>query len=120
MKLAADANVLLSAVTGGRASLVLSHPKVEEVVTAAVTLAEVHQYAEHLARKKRLPLDLLMLALATLPVTIVERELYSDKIPEASRRIGARDPDDIEIFSPWHSILTCPSGRTTTTSRWRE
>ena len=32
MRLAADANVLLSAVLGGRAKLVLTHPEVEQSV----------------------------------------------------------------------------------------
>ena len=54
MKLAADANVLLSAVLGGRARLVLSHPKIEEILTAEVTFSEVQEYAVVLARKRRL------------------------------------------------------------------
>ena len=42
MRLAAGANVLLSAVLGGRARLVLEHPNVVEILTAA-TLAEVEE-----------------------------------------------------------------------------
>ena len=40
MKLAADADVLLSAVLGGRAKRILRRPKVEEAVTAEATFAE--------------------------------------------------------------------------------
>ena len=50
MKLAADANVLLSA-------LVLTHPEVEQIFTADAVLAEVQEYAGHLAAKKRIHLD---------------------------------------------------------------
>jgi hypothetical protein len=39
VKLAADANLLLSAVIGGRARLVLSHPELEEVLTAETVYA---------------------------------------------------------------------------------
>ena len=99
MRLAADANVLLSAVVGGRAKLVLDHAGVEEVVTARVTFQEVQEYSLHLAAKKRLSLDLALLALAALPVTILEREAYAGSLPQAQRRIGKRDPDDVDLLA---------------------
>ena len=45
MRLAADANVLLSAVLGGRARAVLEHPNVQEILTTETILAEVQEYA---------------------------------------------------------------------------
>ncbi len=100
MKLAADANVLLAAVLGGRARLILGNTEeIEEILTAETTFAEVEEYAVVLARKRRLPTDLLLLAVASLPVTIVEREAYADSISEAKRRIGRRDPDDVDILA---------------------
>ena len=99
MKIAADANALLSAVLGGRANLILQHPEVDEVLTTEETLEEVQEYAVGLARKKRLPEDLVLFAVATLPVTVVERKIYDSGIAEASRRIGQRDPDDIPILA---------------------
>ena len=66
MKIAADANALLSAVLGGRANLILQHPDVEEIFTAEETLGEVQEYALGLARKKRLREDVVLLAVATL------------------------------------------------------
>jgi len=39
------------------------------------------------------------MAVATLPVKVVEREVYEESIPEAKRRIGRRDPDDVEILA---------------------
>lgn len=99
MRLAADANVLLSAVLGGRARLVLEHPGVTEVFTAAPTLAEVEEYAAHLARRRRLRADVLLLAVAALPVTVLGPEEYAAQREEASRRIAARDPDDAEILA---------------------
>ena len=99
MRLAADANVLLSAVLGGRARAVLEHSNVEEVFTAETTLAEVQEYAPALAKKKRLPADLVLLAVATLPVTVVDPSVYARSVSEARRRIGRRDPDDIDILA---------------------
>ncbi len=99
MRLVADANVLLLAVFGGQAKTVLEHPGVESVVTTAVTFEEVQEYAGHLAQKKRLDLELVLLAVATLPVAIVPREQYKDALPRARRKIGKRDPDDVEILA---------------------
>jgi len=87
VRLAADADV------------VLEHPGVESVVTTAVTFEEVQEYAGHLAQKKRLDLELVLLAVATLPVAIVAREEYKDALPRARRKIGKRDPDDVEILA---------------------
>jgi predicted nucleic acid-binding protein len=100
VKLAADANVLLAAVLGGRARLILGNTEeIEEILTAEATFAEVEEYAVVLARKRRLPTDLLLLAVASLPVTILDREAYSNSISEAKRRIGRRDPDDVDILA---------------------
>ncbi len=99
MRLVADANVLLSALVGGRAQVALIHPSVQAVYTAADTLAEVQEYVSSLARKKRLPLDVLLLALAALPVIVVERADYERKVAEATRRLGRRDPDDVDVLA---------------------
>jgi predicted nucleic acid-binding protein len=86
-------------VLGGRAKLVLTHPEVEQIFTAEAVLAEVQKYAGHLAAKKRISLDTLLLAMATLPVTVVDRDVYAKSVPEAQRRIARRDPDDVEILA---------------------
>jgi predicted nucleic acid-binding protein len=99
VRLVADANVLLSAVIGGRASVALRHDKVEQVFTPAAAYDEVLQYLPSLAKKKRLQLDTLLLAFAALPVTVVERSAYEDQFPTAKRRIGKRDPDDIDVLA---------------------
>jgi len=99
VRLVADANVLLSAVIGGRAKAVLEHPSITEILTAEATLVEVQEYATQPAAKKRLSQDVVMLAVASLPVRVVEREIYEKSIPEAKRRIGRRDPDDVEILA---------------------
>jgi predicted nucleic acid-binding protein len=99
VRLVADANVLLSAVLGGRAKLVFDNPQIEQILTAAPTLAEVEEYATVLARKRRLPADLLLLAAAAMPVTVVEAAQYESSLPQARKLIGRRDPDDVEILA---------------------
>jgi len=99
VRLVADANVLLSAVLGGRAKAALEHPGVSEVLTPQITLSEVQEYAALLARKKRLSLDVVLMAVAALPVSVVERTAYQASIREAERRIGRRDPDDVELLA---------------------
>ena len=99
MQLVADANVLLSAVIGGRAALALRHEKVEQVFTPAVAYDEVLEYLPSLAKKRRLELDTLLLACAALPVTVIERSEYEAKVSAAKRRIGKRDPDDVDVLA---------------------
>ncbi|HEX8814184.1 MAG TPA: PIN domain-containing protein [Terriglobales bacterium] len=99
MRLAADANVLLAAILGGRSRLILASPEIEQVFTTEPTLAEVREYAAVLAEKKRLSADLLLLAVASLPVTVVPATDYASSVAEAKRRIGRRDPDDVPILA---------------------
>lgn len=99
MQFVADANVLLSAVIGGRAALVLRHPDVEEVFTPSAAYDEVFGYLLPLAKKKRLRLDTLLLAMAALPVTVVERPEYEEHLVEAKRQIAKRDPDDVDVLA---------------------
>lgn len=97
MQLVADANVLLSAVIGGRAALALRHDDLEQVFTPAAAYDEVLEYLPSLAKKKRLELDTLLLAFAALPVTVMEVSMYEAKLPTARRRIGKSDPDELAL-----------------------
>ena len=99
MRLVADANVLLAAVLGGRAKAVLQHPEIEEVLTAEVTLGEVQEYAVILAKENRLSVDTLLLAVAALPVSVVEEPVYASALPRARKLIAQRDADDVDILA---------------------
>ena len=99
MRIAADANVLLAAVLGGRSRLILASPRMSQAFTAEPPIAEVREYAPVLARKRRIPADLLLLAIASLPVIVVPPADYAASMAEARRRIGRRDPDDVPILA---------------------
>ena len=99
VRVAADANVLLSAILGGRPRLILEDSQVQEIFTTENTIAEVREYAVVLAKKRELPADILLLAVASLPVTVVNQPAYERSLSEARGRIGKRDPDDVEILA---------------------
>ena len=65
MKLAADANVLLASLIGGKAKQILRHPEVTDILTTAGVVGEIAEYVPILARKKRLSLDILLAAAAS-------------------------------------------------------
>lgn len=93
------ADVLISALVGGRAQPALTHPDVGELLTTGATLGEVHEFAAYLGRRKHVELDLLALAVALLPVTVVEGRRDAAALREARRRIGRRDPNDVELLA---------------------
>jgi hypothetical protein len=103
--------VLLSAVLGGRAKAILEHRDLEEIVTTEATFEEVREYASQLARKKRLPLDLVLLAVATLPARVVARESTLPRSP--GQRSGSPSETPMMPIS-WRLPCTSksPSGQT--------
>ena len=48
-----------------------------------------------MAQKRRLAVDVVLLAAVTLPVTVIPRSSYASSMAEAQKRIGRRDPDDV-------------------------
>lgn len=85
MRLAADTNDLLAAVLGGRARSILECPQIEDVPSVEQIIAEVQEYAVHLASEKGPSEDLVLLAVGALPVRIVARTEYNSFVGEAGR-----------------------------------
>lgn len=97
-KVAADANVILSAVIGKAALKVFTESPVE-VVTTHLNLDEVQEYMPSLASKYRLEEKVLQTQLKLLPLEVFEREFYQDFLKQAEERIGRIDPDDIDLLA---------------------
>src|SRR3989338_6561893 len=95
-RIAADSNVLLSAVIGKAALRVLLHPAVA-VVTTEFNIHEVKEYIPYLANKYRFPEKALFLQLQMLPLTQYRLSYYQDKMREAKRFLKERDPDDAHL-----------------------
>ena len=99
MRLAADANVLLATLLGGRSRLVFTSPLIGEVLTTETVLAEVEEYAPILAAKRRLNPDSVLLAVSALPVIVIPKSVYKRKVAEAERRMRERDPEDVDLLA---------------------
>lgn len=90
----ADANVVLSALIGGRARLVIaSHGGPKCVATQAVA-EEIARHLPRLATKRGLDQALLFAALQVMPIEWKAAADYEDQRTQAEQRIAARDPDD--------------------------
>jgi predicted nucleic acid-binding protein len=95
-KIAADANVLLSAAVNGAARRVFRSDTLS-VVTTDVTLAETKERLPILAAKYRLTPPAVSAQLAALPVEVVPEARYRSHLPEAHRYLGTRDPSDVPL-----------------------
>jgi len=90
----ADANVVLSALIGGRARLVIASAHAPRCVAAEAVGVEVARHLPRLATKRRLDPALLFAALQVMPVEWRPAGDYAQRREEAEGRIAARDPDD--------------------------
>ena len=95
-KLAADSNVILSAVIGKGALQVFLRPEIE-LITTRFNILEVEEYLPRLASKYGLDGRSLLLQLRMLPIAIFDEKHYRSHIPEATQLLEARDPDDAHL-----------------------
>lgn len=97
-RVAADANVILSAVAGKAALKVFTRSSVE-IVSAAATLAEVREYLPRMAESYRIAPVLLESQLRLLAIREYVTSEFKRFIPTAARLIGRRDPDDVHLLA---------------------
>lgn len=103
-RLVVDANPILSALIGGRAREAFLSPVIGEFATTRHTLGEVRRYIPVLAGKPKVreagvTEGELYAALAVMPLSVYPRTSYRGKLEEARRRIGHRDPDDVDLLA---------------------
>jgi hypothetical protein len=89
-----DANVLLSALIGGRASDALAELGPGHVRAADEVGEEVRRWLPELAARRRLDPTVLLAGLQIAPVRWCEVETYDWLEPWARRRMAGRDEDD--------------------------
>ncbi len=97
-KLAADANVILSAVAGKAALRVFLKENIE-IATTQFNIDEAREYLSAMAKKYELDEEILESQLKLLPLSIYESDFYEEFIPKAASKISNRDIDDIELLS---------------------
>ena len=93
---AADSNVLLSAVAGRAARKVFANSELI-VVTTSQNIAEVREYLPEFAARYDLPVELLLEVLELLPITVYAEHEYAGEITAALHLLGNRDPDDVAL-----------------------
>jgi predicted nucleic acid-binding protein len=86
----ADANVVVSALIGGRARLAIAFPHPPRCVAAKAVALEIARHIPRLANKRRLDRALLFAALQVMPIEWKPTADYHGHRDQAERRIAAR------------------------------
>lgn len=97
-KLAADANVILSAVAG-KAALQVFLMEGIEIVTTEFNVSEVREYIGVIAAKYHLSEEILESQLKLLPLLIYQQKFYADILDNASKQLAKGDKDDVELLA---------------------
>ena len=92
---AADSNVLLSAIAGKAASRVFESELV--IVTTDVNVAEIVRYVPEFAARYGIAEELLLDVLELLPIEIYSKRQYAAQLFAARSLLAARDPDDVPL-----------------------
>ena len=95
---AADTNVLLSAITGKAALRVFTQSAVEVVTTVSI-FGEIREYLPFMAKTYGLAEEILEAQLRLLGVAVHPPESYRRHLAAAVKRIGKRDPDDVDLLA---------------------
>lgn len=93
---AADSNVLLSAVAGRAARRVFEVSELL-VVTTEQNVAEVREYIPYFSERYGLPEEFLLEVLALLPLEVIPQHEYADQLERARALLAGRDPDDVAL-----------------------
>jgi predicted nucleic acid-binding protein len=97
-RIAADANVLLSAVTGRAALKVFTHSSLE-VVSTSLNIKEVREYLPFMADKYGIAVELLESQFQLLAIQEYNPKDYHGSLAMARKKIGKRDPDDVDLLA---------------------
>lgn len=98
-RLVVDANPILAALLGGQARRVFFEASVREFAVPENVLSEVREHVPQLARKLGTMPAFLEHALDLLPLRRYPARAYRGTMVEARRRIGRRDPDDVDVLA---------------------
>jgi predicted nucleic acid-binding protein len=97
-KIAADANVILSAVAGKAALRIFLENDIE-IVTTQFNIDEVKEYLSLIAEKYEIREEILESQLKLLPLKIYQQDFYKDFLNTATKRLYGKDEDDIELLA---------------------
>lgn len=93
-----DANIILSALLGGKPSEILFDARFQFVATQ-FTLNEVIKYFPKLKKKLGVSKTKLFSLLNELPLQVYSQSIYKDRLKEAQKMIAHIDKKDVEILA---------------------
>lgn len=93
-----DANIILSALLGGKPSSILFDGRFQ-FVTTEFTLKEVEKYLPRMEKKLDIPEEKFHSLLNKLPVQICNKDFYKNKLKEAYKMMAHIDEKDIDILA---------------------
>lgn len=101
VRLAADANVLVSAGMGRAAFKVLqpSFPAAVTLECVASVVLEVREYLPLVAKENGLDPNKALALFDAFEINEHPRKVFQDKLEEARRQIADRDPDDVDLLA---------------------
>lgn len=94
-----DANPILSGLIKGSSIKIFWKKDIKVFATTEFTLQEIKKYIPRLAVKAGLMEEILFFDLALLPLKVYPKDFYADKLEEAKKRIGERDPKDTDLLA---------------------
>ena len=98
LRIVVDANILISALLGGKSRFILFDTKFEFIVNEFI-LKEVEKYIPFISKKSGVPEKEIRKGITLLPLKIVSKNYYKDYLKQAEILIGKIDRDDIEILA---------------------
>jgi len=93
-----DANIILSALLGGKPSIILFDSKFN-FITTEFTINEVIKYLPILENKLNISEEEIISLLNNLPIKIYKKDFYENKIAEAEKIISHIDKKDVDILA---------------------
>lgn len=95
---AVDANIILSALLGGKPSSILFDPRFK-FITTEFTIQEVEKYLPRLGKKLEIPAKNFKALLSKIPLKIYPRKFYQDYLTGANEVMRDIDLKDAEILA---------------------
>jgi len=98
LRIVVDANILISALLGGKSRFILFDTKFEFIVNEFI-LKEVEKYIPFISKKSGVPEKEIRKGITLLPLKIVSKNYYKDYLKQAEKLMGKIDKSDIDILA---------------------
>jgi len=97
-KVIVDANIVISALLGGKSRFIIFDSRFEFIVSDFI-LREVRKYIPLISKKSGTAIDEIEEAISFLPILVLDEDDYQDYISQAKGLIGDIDKKDTEVLA---------------------